>query len=315
MKLVSYKLKEKPGTYRIGCVIDQNVIDLQESYHAFLLSTQENDLVRSIDNALPSDPTAFYAIGASAINRAREAYHYIISHSDKDKFMFDLADVSYGMPIPAPSKIICVGKNYADHVAEMQDGEIPEFPVLFAKFSNALIGPEDAIEKSAFTDKLDYEAELAIVIGKETSQVNRADAYDYIAGYTIGNDISARDLQKRTPQWLQGKTLDCSTPIGPWIVTADEIEDPCNLSIRSFVNGEQRQDSNTSHFIFDIPFLIEFISHLITLTPGDIILTGTPDGVGFAMKPPQFLQDGDIVTLEIEEIGKMENSVIQQTEK
>src|SRR5699024_9052825 len=127
-----------------------------------------------------------------------------------------------------PGKIICVGKNYADHVAEMKNGDIPAYPVLFAKFSNALIGPGDAIEKSPLTEKLDYEAELAIVIGREASHVSKVDAYDYIAGYTIGNDISARDLQKRTPQWLQGKTLDKSTPVGPWVVTADELADPCD---------------------------------------------------------------------------------------
>src|SRR5699024_6039845 len=177
---------------------------------------------------------------------------------------------------------------------------IPEFPVLFAKFNNALVGPEDAIEKTPDTQKLDYEAELAIVVGKEASQVSQKDAYDYIAGYTIGNDISARDLQKRTPQWLQGKSLDRSTPIGPWIVTTDEISNPENINVRSFVNGELRQQSNTSHFIFNIPFLIEFISHLITLKPGDLIFTGTPDGVGMGMNPQQFLKSGDIVTLEVD---------------
>src|SRR5699024_8511347 len=168
------------------------------------------------------------------------------------------------------------------------------------------------IEKPTLTHKLDYEAELAIVIGKEAFNVCKEEVYDYIAGYTIANDISARDLQKRTPQWLQGKPLDRSTPIGPWIVTSDDIVDPCNLSIRSFVNGEKRQDSNTRHFIFDIPNLIEFISHLITLDPGDIILTGTPDGVGVAMQPPQFLQDGDIISLEVEGIGKLENKIMER---
>jgi len=310
LKLVSYKLRGKPGTYRIGCVIDQNVIDLQEGYQAFLLSKREKDAARNIHHQLPSDPTAFYRCGTSGIERAREAYHYVTSQADKESLMFDLEEVSFGKPISRPEKIICVGKNYAEHVAEMRDGDIPEFPVLFAKFNNALVGPEDAIEKTPDTQKLDYEAELAIVVGKEASQVSQKDAYDYIAGYTIGNDISARDLQKRTPQWLQGKTLDRSTPVGPWVVTTDEIDDPCNLSIRSFVNGEKRQDSNTSHFIFDIPFLMEFITDLITLKPGDIILTGTPDGVGFAMDPPQFLDEGDTVTLEIEEIGKLENRVI-----
>lgn len=310
MKLVSYKFKGKPGSYRIGCVIDEKVIDLQESYRLLLISKQENDLVHSIEHLLPADPGEFYSMGAPAIDRAKAACEYI-KNNTINKLAFNQEEVSFGTPIPNPSKIICVGKNYADHVAEMR-GDIPEFPVLFAKFNNALIGPEDDIEKSPHTKKLDYEVELAVVIGKEASRVNKEDALDYIAGYSIGNDTSARDLQKRTPQWLQGKSLDRSTPIGPWMVTADEIGNPANLAIRSFVNGEKRQESNTSHLIFDIPFLIEFISNLITLKPGDIILTGTPDGVGFAMDPPQFLTDGDRITMEIEKVGKLENNVVEQ---
>ncbi len=300
--------------YRIGCIIDQNVIDLQESYRAYLFSKGENDLARLADELLPADPTAFFGAGKSVLDRARKAYYYVTSLTEKENVMFGLGDISYGTPIPQPGKIICVGKNYAEHVAEMRDGDVPKFPVLFAKFSNALIGPEDVIEKSPLTEKLDYEAELGLVIGKEASKVDKADAYDYIAGYTIGNDISARDLQKRTPQWLQGKTLDRSTPIGPWVVTADEVDDPCDLSIRSFVNGEKRQDASTSQFIFDIPFLIAFISELITLEPGDIILTGTPEGVAFGMDMPKFLDEGDTVAVEIEEIGKLENSIAHKGE-
>ncbi|WP_404450932.1 fumarylacetoacetate hydrolase family protein [Virgibacillus necropolis] len=310
MKLVSYKFKGKPGAFRIGCVVDNKVIDLQESYRALLISKQEKDAIYSIDNLLPSDPSSFFSMGTSAIERAKEACDYSAIYAG-DSLMFDQHELQLSTPVPAPSKILCVGKNYAEHAAEMES-DIPEFPVLFAKFNNALIGPEDDIEKSAFTDKLDYEVELAIVIGKEASHVNKQEALDYIAGYTIGNDISARDLQKRTAQWLQGKTLDRSTPVGPWVVTTEEVPDPSNLAIRSFVNGEERQNSNTSHLIFDVPFLIEFISGLITLKPGDIILTGTPNGVGFAMNPPQFLKDGDVVSLEIEKLGKLENKVIER---
>lgn len=249
-------------------------------------------------------------MGASAIDLAKEACEYIANHTT-DNLTYDREEVSFGTPVPAPSKIICVGKNYTDHVAEMK-GDVPEFPVLFAKFTNALIGPEDTIEKTTHTTKLDYEAELVVVIGKEASRVSKDNALNYIAGYSIGNDTSARDLQKRTPQWLQGKTLDRSTPVGPWVVTTEEIGDPSHLAIRSFVNGEKRQTSNTSHLIFDVPFLIEFISSLITLNPGDVIFTGTPDGVGFAMKPPQFLRNGDVVTVEIDKIGELENRVSER---
>ena len=198
-----------------------------------------------------------------------------------------------------------------EHAAEMES-DIPEFPVLFTKYATTLLGPEDDIEKTPLTEKLDYEVELTLVIGKTAKEVKKENAYDYIGGYTIGNDTTARDIQKRTVQWLQGKAIDRTSPIGPWVVTPDEIKDPANLNVRTYVNGEKRQDSNTSKLIFDIPFLIEFISHLITLEPGDLIMTGTPDGVGAAMNPPQFLQPGDVVTLEIDNIGKLENKIIDR---
>ncbi|MEC5425366.1 fumarylacetoacetate hydrolase family protein [Virgibacillus sp. C22-A2] len=310
MKLVSYRVVEKTEELRIGYLYDESVIDLHDAYKKMLIFKQEMVMAEAVERSLlPADPGLFFSMGQEAIDRAKEAYQYIIENGI-DEVSHNKADVTISTPVPDPSKIICVGKNYADHVTEMGGGDLPTHPVLFAKFNNALIGPEDAIVKSPHTNMLDYEVELAVVIGKEASQVTKDEALDYIAGYTIGNDTTARDLQKRTPQWLQGKTLDRSTPIGPWVVTADEIADPSNLSIRSFVNGEERQSSNTSHLIFTIPFLIEFISNLITLKPGDIILTGTPDGVGFAMDPPQFLKSGDVVTLEIEGIGQMSNKVI-----
>ncbi len=310
MRLVSYKLKGKPSSLRVGFMLGEKVIDLQEAYRQVLLSRQDKDLSNAIENVLPSDPTHFFAAGNLVIDRAKEAYTYAESNSTGGfSLLYD--DVLLSTPIPAPAKIICVGKNYAEHAVEMQS-DVPEFPVLFAKFSNALVGPEDTIQKRDVTEKLDYEAELTVVIGKEASQVKKEDALDYIAGYTIGNDISARDLQKRTPQWLQGKTLDKSTPVGPWVVTADEVGDPGNLSIRSTVNGEERQSSNTNKLIFNIPFLIEFISNLITLKPGDIILTGTPNGVGMAMDPPQFLKDRDVIQIEVEKIGQLKNKVVER---
>jgi len=309
MKLVNYKMKHRLGSWRIGFSDNEKVIDIQDTYKKMLISKQETDLANAIEFVLPADPNQFFTIGSSAIEKAKEVDAYY--QQEGEVTFFSREDIILGTPIPEPSKIICVGKNYADHAAEM-NSDIPEYPVLFAKFSNALIGPEERIEKSAATKKLDYEVELGIVIGREASQVNRNEAYNYIAGYTIGNDISARDLQMQTPQWLQGKTLDKSTPIGPWVVTSDEIRDPSQLTIRSIVNGEERQSSNTAQLIFNIPFLIEFISGLITLKPGDIILTGTPDGVGVGMNPPKFLNDGDMVTVEIENVGQMENRVIEQ---
>ena len=306
MRLVSYTYKKSSAYSYIGALYQEKIIDLNHAYRLFIQSEQKEAYVE-VDAMLPANPDQFYAIGLSAIDRARQAFDYVIN-SGVENCLIDQEQVVIHTPVPNPAKIICVGKNYADHVAEMKS-DLPEYPVLFAKFTNVLIGPEDAIVKSKATDKLDYEAELTIVIGKEASSVSEEDALDYVAGFTIGNDVSARDLQKRTPQWLQGKTLDRSTPVGPWVVTRDEISDMSNLDIKSFVNGELRQSSNTEHLIFTVPYLISFISNLITLKPGDIILTGTPDGVGFAMDPPQFLKDGDTVKVEIEEIGVLENRV------
>jgi acylpyruvate hydrolase len=303
MKLVSYRMKDKEGTQRVGVFINESVVDLQEAYRIHNQEWEEE-----LDRILPADPTAFFKIGKPVLEKAKEVYTYLEENKLANVQRMSRDEVILGTPIPEPSKIICVGRNYVEHAQEMKS-DIPEYPVLFAKFANALIGPEDAIEKTPLTEKLDYEVELTVVIGKEASQVKKEEALDYIAGYTIGNDISARDLQKRTPQWLQGKSVDKSTPVGPWVVTADEISDPGKLDVRCYVNGELRQSSNTEKFIFDVPFLVEFISNLITLKPGDIIMTGTPNGVAFGMESPIFLHDGDVVALEIENIGRMENRV------
>ncbi|MFD2043607.1 fumarylacetoacetate hydrolase family protein [Ornithinibacillus salinisoli] len=301
MKLVSYKRKEKLESLRIGFMKEEKIIDVQEAY------CQLKGIRSVSESILPADPTKFYKMGIPAIEIAKEIYTYSFENDLKNASL-NREEVYVSTPIPEPSKIICVGKNYVEHAAEMQS-EVPDYPVLFAKFPNALIGPDDEMVKSAETEKFDYEVELTVVIGKEASNVSKERALDYISGYTIGNDGTARDLQKRTPQWLQGKSLDNSTPVGPWIVTADEVGNPGDLDIRSFVNGVERQASNTSKLIFDIPYLITFISQLMTLNPGDIIMTGTPNGVGFAMDPPTFLKDGDIIALEVEKIGRMENRV------
>lgn len=304
MKLVNYRLLYDFVEERIGLFWKDCIVDVASAYKEY----QETINAPSI-YTLPSNPTAFFAQANVHIELLMNAYKYIQANTVKATYKME--DVRLSTPVPNPSKIICVGVNYADHVKEM-GSEISPFPVLFSKFNNALIGPEDDIHKSSLTEKLDYEVELALVIGKKASKVNESEALDYIAGYTIANDSSARDLQKRTVQWLQGKSLDHSTPIGPWIVTKDELQNPSNLSIQSYVNGELRQSSNTKHLIFTVPFLIRFISELITLNPGDIILTGTPDGVGMGMNPQSFLEDGDIVKVEIEHIGAMQNKISQQ---
>lgn len=304
MKLVTYQLTTPFAENRIGVVKGDNIIDLHEAHSTLVkLDKLHHPFL------LPYSPMEFYTNFQQHVAIAEEVLEHVSVLPNPFPYSFLLDEVRLETPVPKPSKIICIGTNYADHVKEM-GSKIPDYPVLFSKFTNALIGPEDAIHKNVQTEKLDYEVELAVIIGKEAKNISKDQAFDYIAGYTIANDTSARDLQKRTPQWLQGKTQDHSTPIGPWLVTKDDIEDPGNLNIQSYVNGELRQSSNTKHLIFDIPYLIHFISHLFTLEPGDIILTGTPDGVGMARN--EFLQDGDEVTLEIEGIGKMTNKVQEE---
>ena len=220
-------------------------------------------------------------------------------------------------PIPQPRKnVFCVGRNYAEHIAEGDRAQnqkvgVTQYPVFFTKPPTSIVPPEgDILVFPAVSEAIDYEVELTVVIGKPGRNISRADAMDHVFGYTILNDISARDIQRRHGgQYFKGKGLDGSCPVGPWIVTADAISNPHALSIGTKVNGEQRQDGNTADMIFDIPTLIESVSEGLTLEPGDMIATGTPSGVGYAMDPPRFLKDGDRVDCEISEIGTLSNPV------
>jgi 2-keto-4-pentenoate hydratase/2-oxohepta-3-ene-1,7-dioic acid hydratase in catechol pathway len=231
-----------------------------------------------------------------------------------------LADVKVLAPIDQPRRnIFCVGKNYHEHAAEFQNsgfdssaknGEhAPEAPVLFTKPASTIIGPGDKIPRhTSVTSQLDYEAELGVVIGKAGRNISKANAMDYVFGYTVINDFTARDLQKLHRQWFLGKSLDGFCPMGPYLVTADEV-DGQNIDVKCWVNGDLRQNSNTSNLIFDIPTLIETLSAGIELQPGDVIATGTPAGVGIGFTPPRFLQKGDVVRIEIENVGVLENEV------
>lgn len=212
------------------------------------------------------------------------------------------------LPIERPSKIVCIGLNYRDHAAETRQ-ELPERPVLFSKYPNVLIGPGEAIELPRISGKVDYEAELGVVIGERVKGASVASALDSVAGYVCFNDVSARDLQRSDPQWIRGKSLDTFGPVGPRLVPSSELRDPQSLRIRCLVNGETRQDSTTGNMIFSVAELIAFITEGITLDPGDLIVTGTPSGVGSARKPPVFLKAGDEVTIEIEGIGVLTNPV------
>ncbi|MFI6367749.1 fumarylacetoacetate hydrolase family protein [Nocardia sp. NPDC050630] len=210
--------------------------------------------------------------------------------------------------VPNPGKIICIGLNYHEHVGET-GRDLPTYPVMFTKFPSALVGPYEDIEAPPETTEIDYEAELALVIGLPGRRIPREQAHEHILGYTVANDISMRDYQRKTHQWLQGKAWDRSTPIGPYLVTPQEVPGIADACIRTVLDGNVLQEAVISQLIFDVPRLIETISEFTTLRPGDVILTGTPGGVGMKRQPPVFLEDGDRITVEIEGLGSLTNTV------
>ncbi len=220
----------------------------------------------------------------------------------------DPSGARYAPPVLRPSKIICVGLNYADHITESRM-ERPERIVLFAKFPNCLVGHGDPIVRPVITSELDYEGELAVIIGQRAASVTAADALGYVGGYTIINDVSARDLQGAEPQWIRGKALDTFAPLGPVVLDAAAAPPVRDMSLRTLVNGEVRQDASCAQMITGVPELIAHISAGITLQPGDIIATGTPSGVALGMKPPVYLEPGDKVSIEITGIGELANPV------
>lgn len=214
-------------------------------------------------------------------------------------------------PIPRPRKLICVGLNYRDHAIE-SNMEIPKVPTIFNKFATSVIGPGDTVVLPKASEKPDYEAEMAVVIGPGGRHIGKEDWQAHVFGYTIVNDVSARDFQMATTQWLMGKTFDTFAPIGPWIVTADEVPDPHALDVKMTINGEVLQHSNTKELIFRVPDLIAYLSSVFTLEPGDIVSTGTPAGVGFARKPPRYLREGDDMVVSVSGVGELRNPVTVQ---
>jgi 2-keto-4-pentenoate hydratase/2-oxohepta-3-ene-1,7-dioic acid hydratase in catechol pathway len=256
---------------------------------------------------LPLSVRALLASGPAMLRVAAEAA------ARSDAVHYPAASIKLLAPIPDPPKVICVGLNYRDHAAE-SGAPIPKEPVLFSKFATAIIGPEEPIRLPAVSREVDFEAELVLVVGKKGRHLRASAALDHLAGCTIGHDVSARDwqLKKDGKQWLAGKTFDTFAPIGPVLVTADEIADPHNLAIRLRLNGQTMQDSNTRQMIFRAGDILAYVSQIVTLEPGDLIFTGTPPGVGFARKPPVFLKDGDVVEVEIEGLGVLRNPVVQE---
>jgi len=296
MRLVTYDSK---GDWHAGIAIEDKVVDSLAAFRATNMAGEAATSRITNRDILQMSPDKQLQIEQAARNLASAFPSHGVHPVD---------DLHLGPPVPDPDKIICLGFNYRSH-AEEADFEPPKFPMLFAKFRNTLIGPTDSIELTNLSKEIDYEGELAVVIGKQCKHVSEENALDYVAGYMVLNDVSARDLQFRTGQFLSGKTLDTFAPCGPTLVIG-EISDPQNLDITTHINGQVFQQSNTRNMIFSVPFTIAYISRLMTLEPGDIISTGTPEGVGFKRKPPVFLHSGDVVEIEIEGIGKLKNPVI-----
>lgn len=283
MKLLTFLHQ---GQSKIGAVVDNSIV----------VATG------NIDHA--DTMIAFLTSGANGLNALQNLI-------DSGNHRINLADVTLQAPIPRPGKLLGIGLNYADHIGET-GLEKPEYPTFFTKQSTCVIADGEAIHCPKVSDKVDYEGELAFVIGKRCRNVPLEQAHEVIAGYTICNDVTVRDWQFRTPTWTIGKSFDTHGPIGPWIVTKDEIADPHNLSLKTWVDEELRQNANTGEMIFNCYEQIAYLSQAMTLEPGDVISTGTPSGVGVKMKPRGYLKPGQVVRIEIEGIGQLQNPVINE---
>jgi 2-keto-4-pentenoate hydratase/2-oxohepta-3-ene-1,7-dioic acid hydratase in catechol pathway len=234
----------------------------------------------------------------------------LLENAAQSSTRFALDDVTVLAPVPRPQKILAVGLNYADHIAEA-GLPTPTVPTIFAKYANTITGPYDSVQRPQVSDKLDYEGELAVIIGRRARHVSEDRASEVIGGYCILDDVTVRDWQQATPQWTIGKSFDTHMPIGPWVTLADEV-DASDLTIRTWVNGELRQDSSTSQLVLSPAAIIAHVSQAMTLEPGDVIATGTPGGVGFLMDPPRYLVPGDEVRVRIDGLGEIVNRVIDE---
>lgn len=283
MKLLTYQYN---NTIAVGTLTDSGICPAGEEY------TGTDGMIRFLSNG-------------------DDALKQLASAASNASDLISSDEVQLLAPVLKPDKFFGVSLNYADHIAETGLDK-PEYPTFFNKQNSCVIGPGAEIQRPKISEKLDYEGELALVIGKRCRNVSLEQAAGVIAGYTIANDVSVRDWQMRSHTWTLGKSFDTHGPIGPWIVTADEIGDPHTLDIKTWVNEDKRQDSNTRHLIFNCYYLVEYLSQVMTLEPGDIIATGTSSGVGVKMKPRGYMKPGDSVRIEIEKIGTLENPVVEE---
>ena len=301
LRLITF---ERDGAARLGAVLGDRAVDLPA-------------LAQASGQQLPDTMLGLIDLGAAGLQQVRGLLHREIGHLPGGT-AFPLSEVRLLAPIPRPRKnVICLGLNYSEHVlegnrAQNLQRDVPTAPVYFSKPPTVIVGPDAPVVHDArVSDKMDWEAELAVVIGRAGKAIPKERALDYVFGYSCFNDVSARDLQRaRGGQWHLGKSLDTYGPFGPWIVTADEIPDPQVLEIMCRVNGVEKQHSNTKYMIFDVVTCISDWSQGITLEPGDVIATGTPSGVGYARNPPEFMKPGDVVEIEIERIGVLRNPIV-----
>jgi len=295
LKLVRCRLEE--GEH-YGALKDNKVIFLPR-------------LAKRLDEKLPELLQEFIALDVKGVETAERLLEKATENDVKHASSL-VDEVTLLAPVVSPPKIVCLGLNYRDHISE-QNATIPDEPIIFIKPHTTIIGPNENIVKPSFVEQLDYEAELAVVIWRKAKNVPVSEAKSYIFGYTILNDVSARDFQFKDKQWTRGKSFDTFAPTGPCITTVNQLKDTSNLSIRTWVNNELRQNSTTRNMVFNVYEVIHHLSRVMTLEACDIIATGTPAGVGFALKPqPKFLQDGDIVKIEIEKIDILENTVVKE---
>ncbi|NHM33053.1 fumarylacetoacetate hydrolase family protein [Neobacillus terrae] len=290
MKLVQFK---KNNEIRLGVKTDLGVLDLKDAGGKF-------------EQQVPENMQELISLGQDGIQAVNAVVQRAVNQGNKDNFLLE-GEIHFAPVVSSPDKIICVGLNYINHAKESKM-DVPTSPILFSKFNNALAAHGETVKIPQYAEQMDYEAELVLVIGKTAQNVSEEEALAYVFGYTIGNDVSARDLQFKTNQWLLGKSPDGFAPIGPFLVTSDEI-DPMNLTVECRVNGEVRQKGNTKDMIFNCAAIISYASKYMTLKPGDIIFTGTPDGVilGYEKEKQKWLQPGDVMVITIEPIGELKN--------
>ena len=291
MRLITYQDKDTPA---LGVMHEERIVNLSAAY------------LQVSNKPFPKTMTQLLEEGQEGLEKVQQVLEYAATREVETQA---INDVRLLPPVLKPTKVIALGRNYAAHAKE-GGAEPPAYPMLFHKTATSLLGAGGNIVIPPISDKIDYEAELAVVIGQTCKNVSEEDALDFVAGYTVANDVTARDWQRRTSQFTSGKMLDTFGPLGPALVTKDEVSDVGNLQIQSRLNGATMQKGNTKDMIFSVPFLISYISQISTLEVGDVILTGTPEGVGYARKPPVFMKAGDVIEIEVEGLGILRNNLI-----